>query len=88
MSDDTDLIMLRRMKDKSEKLKEQADKAKGALDGALASLKEEFDCDSILAGENLLSEMKAKLEVSETEFKKAVEEFEAVWKEGGTQDGF
>jgi hypothetical protein len=64
------------LKKRVESLKEEAARAKGALDQLTMELKKEFDCDTVETADLLAAKMKKKLEKAEAEYDNERKEFE------------
>ena len=72
---------LTELKAKVERLRRDADRAQGALEQALATLRKDFDCDTLVAGEKKLKQLEKELRVEETKFQDKLEAFQEEWKE-------
>jgi len=64
---------------RAENLKQQADKAEGALDELMGRLEDEFGCKTMKQGRAKLAKIKKDRENLETKYNDAAEGFEQQW---------
>lgn len=76
-----DIDQFSRLKKRAEKAKSECDKAEGVLDEQKKKLKADFDVDTIAAAEELLKKLEEEEAEAETNYKKALAEFELQWGE-------
>lgn len=69
------------LRDQVSKLQSQVDRAEGALQQTMETLKEEFGCETIEEAEKLAEQMRKETEALESKFEKAKEAFDAKWEE-------
>ena len=74
-----DIQRLVDLKKKIDSARTRADRAAGALEGLLASLKKDWGCSTIEEAREKLKVMTEKTEKLRVEFGKKVEKFEEVW---------
>ena len=72
----TALERFNKIKDQTERLQREADRATGAFDQLLGRLKSEFDCETIEEAEEKLTDMNQRLKTTEREFNEKLTEFE------------
>lgn len=70
-----------RLKRQVESFQREADRADGALNQLLIRLKKQFGVDSIEGAKRLLDKLKWEEQQSETDFNKALKNFERKWKD-------
>ena len=68
-----------RLKEKADRLKEAAAKAKGVYEQKMKELKEKYGCNTIEEAEQKLEQMEQELEELEEEFDEAYKEFMDKW---------
>ncbi len=76
-----DLEKFKRLKDRSEKSKSDADRAVGALDEQMKKYKTDFDLETVEAGDELLTELDQEIAEIEEKYDGVMTEFETKWKE-------
>ena len=72
---------LEELKARAEKMRQQADRAQGALEQTKKQLKEEFEVDSVEEAEKLLKKMETKERQAKEEFETAQTAFMEKWGE-------
>lgn len=77
----SDLNDIAELKDKVTRLQRDRDRASGALEEAMKSLKEEFGCRSLEEAEEKLEQMKIEEEESRKRFETGMAEFNRTWAE-------
>ena len=70
---------LEKLKEKAEEIRQQRDRAQGRLEETEKRLREEFQVNSIDEAEELLEKLEKEEKQAETEFEKALEEFNEKW---------
>lgn len=76
------------LKEKVEEAQSKADKAEGALNEVLKTIKKEFGCKSLKEAKVKLKKLKKEEAKAEEEFDKAMTEFEEKWGELLEDDNF
>jgi hypothetical protein len=76
-----DVSEYEKLKKKAERLRQEADRAAGARDAALKTLKDEFGCDSIEAAAAMLEKLKSEEARVAAEFEQEFSDFKAKWGE-------
>jgi multidrug resistance efflux pump len=74
-----DLNRYKKLKDEVANAQRVADRAQGALSQVMASIKEEYGCDTLPEAEALLKTLEKKAAKSEKEYHDALTEFERDW---------
>jgi len=75
-----DIDRYNELKDEVDDAQAAASKAEGALESHMATLLEEFDCETLADSEKLLKRLQEKTETAETEYNEKLTEFEEKWK--------
>lgn len=70
----------RKLKQEVEQARSDADRAQGTLDGLMAQLKEEFECETVEAAQQKLKKLQKKATDAETEFDEALAAYQKKWK--------
>lgn len=76
-----ELSELRKIRSRVEQLRSESDRAAGALAEHMRRLKDEFDCDTVEQGEDLLRRIQADTTAAEKKLGKMVKDFEKKWKD-------
>jgi hypothetical protein len=76
-----DLKEFNRLKTEIEKLRTKADKAEGALEQTMKTLKEDYDCDTIEEAQDLAKSKRKKEEKLKAKFQNTHDEFVGKWGE-------
>jgi len=76
-----DMAVLEAMKRKAESLRQESERAKGALEVGLKRLKAEYDCPTLEAAQKKLDKLVAQEEKLSGELEAAVEDFRTKWKD-------
>ena len=63
------------LKEKTEHLQREADKAAGVLESTMAKLKEDFDCDTLEEAEELLSKLDEEAGAAGVKYTKELKKF-------------
>jgi predicted nucleic acid-binding Zn-ribbon protein len=74
-----DLDRFNKLKQRVNACQQRAHKAEGALERTMAQLKEEFDCDSLREGEDLLTDLRADMAKLENRYDRELKRFEQKW---------
>lgn len=69
-----------KLKQEVEETKAEADRAQGALDQLMVTLKEQFQCSDLKQARKLLEELEEKKDRAEAILDKAQKEYERKWK--------
>ncbi len=69
-----------KLKQEVEETKAEADRAQGALDQLMVTLKEQFQCSDLKQARKLLEELEEKKDRAEVILDKAQKEYERKWK--------
>ena len=80
-NNDTTLKKYTRLKKDVEVAQQRADRAQGALDQLMETLKKDFDCTTLKQAQKKLTNLQEQEEEAKEEFVEAVEEFEENWDE-------
>lgn len=75
----SDLRRFNKIKEDIENAQEKANKAEGALEQVMLSLKKDFKCNTLEEAQAKLKQMGKELEASKEEFDEALEDFETKW---------
>lgn len=70
----------KQLKQEVEDAKEEASRAKGALDQLMSQLETEFDCKDLKEAKELLAELTEKRDKAAREFERAMKDYEKKWK--------
>ncbi len=68
-----------KLKKRADKLRTDAERAKGALDQLTSKLREDYDCVSLEDAKELLEKLRGEEEEAETVFEEALAGFEEEW---------
>ena len=71
----------RALKKKAEDAKTERDKAQGQLDAAMATLRDEFGCDTIEEAQEKMKKLEAEATKTEAAYETAKSKFETDWNE-------
>lgn len=70
----------RQLKQQVEDARNEAHRAKGAVDQQMTQLKKDFDCETLKEARTLLEELEGKRDKAEEKFNKLVKDYEKKWK--------
>ena len=76
-----DLAAYQKLKQDAETAKTEADRAAGALQTQMQTLKAEFDVDDLDAARTLLDDLTEQLGESEQRYTEELEKFQTAWKD-------
>lgn len=76
-----DVAEYTQLKDKVDRLRTKADKAKGAFDASIKRIKDEFGCDSLEEARERLDELKTKQAEADCQYVEAMDGFKEKWGE-------
>ena len=74
-----DLDQYHRLKKKADQARADADRAEGALEQLMKKLQDDFNCDSIIDAEELLTQFKNEEKHAEESYEKELTNFEGKW---------
>lgn len=74
-----DLEEYQKLKARALELKAESDRASGALEQHMRTLKEDFGCDTVEEAKKLLAKMEEEEAKYEAEYKQELERFEEKW---------
>lgn len=74
-----DLDQYKRLKDKADRAKQDHDRAAGACDQLMSTLKQEYDCDDLEEAERLKKKLTTEMKAAEAEYDEKLAAWEAQW---------